>query len=65
MERLGDEDGAGNGEVVLAGDQRCAGKVRAGTHTLQDGGEGDEAASEVAVSAGTLFFVTSWMAYTS
>ena len=42
VQGFGHEDRAGNGEVVLVGDQGCATEVRGGTDTLDDAGQGDE-----------------------
>ena len=42
MEGLGCQDGTGNGQVVLAGDQGRTTKVSRSTDAFEDGGEGDE-----------------------
>lgn len=43
MEGLSDQDRAGNGQVVLAGDQRSTAEVGGSADALKDGREGDEA----------------------
>lgn len=43
MESLSHQDGACDGQVVLAGDQRGATEVGGSADTLEDRGEGDEA----------------------
>ena len=42
MDRLGHQDRAGDGQVVLAGDQRSCTEVGRSTDALEDGGEAQE-----------------------
>lgn len=51
MNGFGGEDGASNGEVILAHDGRGGAEVGAAANTLEDGGERDEA---LGVSVGEL-----------